>query len=324
MSGKSFLAAVAAAIAVAGSAMPAFAEWPEKAITIVVGNPPGGPTDIFARMIGPEIEKRLGQNVIVENKPGGAGIVSGQYVLSQPADGYTLWMSAPTHLVLQTLVRTPPPYTLDDFAPVVAVSYGAGALMVNSRTGIKTVQDLVDRARAEPGKLNYASTGIGSTAHVSFERIKDLLGVDITHIPYAGNAAAFGAVLSGEADMLGADIGSAKDALQNGELTALAILGPTRNASLPDVPTADETGLLPGYEALFYLGLVAPKGTDADAIRKVNEAVNEALKDPKLIERITALDYTPLGGTPEAFSKLMVDDAEASKPVISRLGIKVE
>ena len=312
------------AVAALGLAGPALAEWPEKSITIVVGNPPGGPTDVFARLIAPEMEKRLGQNVIVENKPGASGIISGQYVLSRPADGYTLWMAAPTHLLLQALVREPPPYTLDDWTPIVAIAYGSGALMVSPSTGITTLQEFVDRAKAEPGKLNYASTGEGSTANVTFERIKDALGIDVAHIPYNGGAAAFGAVLSGEADAFAADIGTTRDALDKGELTALAVLGPARDPAIPDVPTADETGLLPGFEALFYLGIVAPKGVDPAAVARINQVVNETLSEPDIRARIAAFSYVPLGGTPEAYGKLMADDAAVSAPVIKKLGIRVE
>jgi tripartite-type tricarboxylate transporter receptor subunit TctC len=299
-------------------------DYPARDITIVVGSPPGGPTDTFARLFAAPLQQKLGRTVVVENKPGASGTVAAQAVLAAPADGYTLWFTTPSHLVIPTLVRDPAPFERSAFTPIMAGMYGAGALLAHPSAPFDTLQEFTDYAKANPGKLNYASSGAGSTSQIVMEMVKDRLGVDVSHIPYNGNGPAMAALVSGEVDVLGGDLGSAAGALKDGTVKAISVFAMARSKVVPDVLTADESGLMPGFNPVFYLGFVARAGTDPAIVAKLNAALNEILSEDAVKKQIESMLFTPVGGTPEAFSNLYEGDAKETGAIVEKLGLKTK
>lgn len=316
------LAAIAAASLAALGGAAVAQDYPARDITIVVGSPPGGPTDTFARMFAQPLQEKLGRTVVVENKPGAAGTVAAQAVLAAPADGYTLWFTTPSHLVIPTLVRDPAPFERSAFAPIIGGMYGAGALLAHPDAPFNTLQEFADYAKANPGALNFASSGAGSTSHIVMEMVKDRLGVDLAHIPYNGNGPAMAALVSGEVQVLGGDLGSAAGALKDKTVKAVSVLALDRSPVVPDVPTADETGLMPGFNPVFYLGFVARAETDPAIVAKLNAALNEILGQDAVKQQIATMLFTAIGGTPEAFSELYESDAKATGEIVEKLGLK--
>lgn len=318
------LAAAAAALTLAaGWATATLAQdnYPSKQITILVGSPPGGPTDTFARLVAPEMSKRLGQTVVVENRPGAAGGIAAQGTLQAPADGYTLWFTTTSHLVIPTIMRDPPPFARDALRPVAGVAYGPGALLASPKAPFSTLEEFVAYAKAHPEELNFGSSGVGSNAHIVMERIMDQLGIKLTHVPYNGNGPAMAALMANEVQVMGGDLGSARGNIQDGTVKAISILALDRSSIAPDVKTADETGLLPGFNPVFYLGFVVRAETPDPIVAKLNGVVDEALAEPAVKEQIEKAQFVVLGGAPEEFRKLYEDDAAATRPILEKLGL---
>jgi tripartite-type tricarboxylate transporter receptor subunit TctC len=315
-------AAALAAMVIAGLTPAYAADYPAKDITIVVGSPPGGPTDTFARLLAQPMQQKLGRAVIVENKPGASGTIAGLATLAAPADGYTLWFTTPSHFVIPTIMKSQPAFKRDAFRPIIGTMYGAGVLLANPKTPFNSLGELVAYAKANPGKLNFASSGVGSTSHIVMEMVKAQLGIDVAHIPYNGNGPASAALTAGEVDLLGGDLGSSAGTLKDKTVKPLAIFALERSAVVPDVPTADETGLMPGFNPVFYLGFVARAETDKAIVDKLNVALNEILADMAIKNRITAQQYMVMGGTPEEFSKLYENDAKQTGAIITKLGLQ--
>ncbi|NTI78477.1 Bug family tripartite tricarboxylate transporter substrate binding protein [Rhizobium rhizogenes] len=315
-------AAAVAAMLFAGAAPGHAADYPSKDITIVVGSPPGGPTDTFARLLAQPMQQKLGRAVIVENKPGASGTVAGQAALAAPADGHTLWFTTPSHFVIPTVMKSQPAFKRDAFRPIIGTMYGAGVLLANPKTPFSSLKELVTYAKANPGKLNFASSGVGSTSHIVMEMVKAQLGIDVAHIPYNGNGPATAALTSGEVDLLGGDLGSSAGALKDKTVKPIAVFALERSPVIPDVPTADETGLMPGFAPVFYLGFVTRAETDKAIVDKLNATVNEILKDKTIRERITGQQYIVMGGSPEDFSKLYENDAKQTGAIVTKLGLQ--
>lgn len=312
--------AVGAVIGVAGGA---FAQgYPTKPVSLVVGFAPGGSADILARLIGQKLSTSLGQQVIVENKPGAGGTIATSSVLSAPADGHTLLFVTSGHAGSTALYPKLTYDTVKSFAPVVKV--GASPVIVVAPAGgpFHSLKDVLAEARKRPGKLNYAAGGGGATVtNLAAEFLKTETQVDMQQIPYKGSGPALTALLGGEVD-LGFDIpSSALPHVQSGKLRALAVTSKTRSSSLPNVPTVAEQGV-PNFEVTGWFGVLAPAGTPAAIVTRLNKEVNAILKEPDVKERLAALGVEPGGGSSADFAQLIQADTKRSGDAIRRLGLQ--
>jgi len=313
------LASLAAALAVA--APPAFAQaWPDRAVRILVPAPAGSSLDVLARTIGEKLKDKFGATVIVENKPAAGGTVATAEVAKAAPDGHTLLLGFNGPLATGPLVQKVPYDVQKDLAPVVITSSQPNVLAVNAALPIKSVADLVAYAKANPGKLNYASVGNGSSSHLNAELLKSMTGIDAVHVPFNGSPPAVLATVQGETQMMFAVMQPLQAQVQAGKLRAIAVTTPKRFPLLPDLPAIAESGY-PGFEALAWNGLVAPAGTPRPVIDKINAEVNAILKQPDVVQKMNAAGFDLIGGTPEDFAKLIAADTARWAPVVKRLGI---
>ena len=313
------LASLAAALAVA--APTAFAQaWPDRAVRILVPAPAGSSLDVLARTIGEKLKDKFGATVIVENKPAAGGTVATAEVAKAAPDGHTLLLGFNGPLATGPLVQKVPYDVPKDLAPVVITSSQPNVLAVNAALPIKSVAELVAYAKANPGKLNYASVGNGSSSHLNAELLKSMTGIDAVHVPFNGSPPAVLATVQGETQMMFAVMQPLQAQVQAGKLRAIAVTTPKRFPLLPDVPAIAESGY-PGFEALAWNGLVAPAGTPRPVIDKINAEVNAILKQPDVVQKMNAAGFDLIGGTPEDFAKLIAADTARWTPVVKRLGI---
>jgi len=313
------LASLAAALAVA--APPAFAQaWPDRAVRILVPAPAGSSLDVLARTIGEKLKDKFGATVIVENKPAAGGTVATAEVAKAAPDGHTLLLGFNGPLATGPLVQKVPYDVPKDLAPVVITSSQPNVLAVNAALPIKSVAELVAYAKANPGKLNYASVGNGSSSHLNAELLKSMTGIDAVHVPFNGSPPAVLATVQGETQMMFAVMQPLQAQVQAGKLRAIAVTTPKRFPLLPDLPAIAESGY-PGFEALAWNGLVAPAGTPRPVIDKINAEVNAILKQPDVVQKMNAAGFDLIGGTPEDFAKLIAADTARWTPVVKRLGI---
>jgi tripartite-type tricarboxylate transporter receptor subunit TctC len=314
-------------IAVAGvmfaAAAPAVAaDYPTKPVRWVVPYPPGGTTDILARLVGNYLSEHLGQTFIIENKPGGGNNIGTEFVARAAHDGYTLLLVNPANGINQSLYKNLKFNILTDIVPVAGLARVPNVMEVNPNFPAKTVAEFIAYAKANPGKVNMASSGTGTSVHMSGELFMSMTGIKMAHVPYRGSAPALTDMLAGTVDVLFDNMPSSIGHIQGGKLRPLAVTTEVRSKTLPDVPTVAET--VPGYEASAWFGIGAPKGTPADVIDKLNKTVNEALKDPKMIERLAELGGAPMGGTPADFGKIMESEVAKWKKVVEFSGATVE
>ena len=313
------LASLAAALAVA--APTAFAQaWPDRAVRILVPAPAGSSLDVLARTIGEKLKDKFGATVIVENKPAAGGTVATAEVAKAAPDGHTLLLGFNGPLATGPLVQKVPYDVPKDLAPVVITSSQPNVLAVNAALPIKSVAELVAYAKANPGKLNYASVGNGSSSHLNAELLKSMTGIDAVHVPFNGSPPAVLATVQGETQMMFAVMQPLQAQVQAGKLRAIAVTTPKRFPLLPDLPAIAESGY-PGFEALAWNGLVAPAGTPRPVIDKINAEVNAILKQPDVVQKMNAAGFDLIGGTPEDFAKLLAADTARWTPVVKRLGI---
>ena len=319
----------AVAIAAAASAgFPASAQgaasYPIKPIKIVVPFPPGGATDIMARAIGFELQKALGQSVIIENKPGAGGNSGADLVAKSPADGYTLVMgTVGTHAINMSLYAKMPYDAVKDFEPVVLVAGVPNLLVVHPSVNAKTVSELTALAKAQPGKLNVASSGNGTSIHLSAELYKQMAGVDILHVPYKGSSPAVADLLGGQVQMMFDNMPVSLPHVKAGKLRALAVTSMKRSPALPDVPTMDEEGLK-GFDATSWFGLLAPAGTPKDIVAKLNAASVKALATPEMRERLAAQGADPVGNSPEQFAAFIKSEIDKWAKIVKASGARVD
>jgi tripartite-type tricarboxylate transporter receptor subunit TctC len=312
------LASLAATLAVA--APPAFAQaWPDRAVRILVPAPAGSSLDVLARTIGEKLKDKFGATVIVENKPAAGGTVATAEVAKAAPDGHTLLLGFNGPLATGPLVQKVPYDVQKDLAPVVITSSQPNVLAVNAALPIKSVADLVAYAKANPGKLNYASVGNGSSSHLNAELLKSMAGIDAVHVPFNGSPPAVLATVQGETQMMFAVMQPLQAQVQAGKLRAIAVTTPKRFALLPDLPAIAET--YPGFEALAWNGLVAPAGTPRPVVDKINAEVNAILKQPDVAQKMNAAGFDLIGGSPEDFAKLIAAETARWTPVVKRLGI---
>jgi len=297
--GAGLLALVSALL---GELGPACADYPERPVTIVVGFPSGGPSDVLARMIARKLGELLGQPFVVDNRPGAGGNVAGEVVAHAEPDGYTLLMGnnsiLATNASLYTKIDFDP---VKDFSPISLIGSQANILVVNPNVPAHTMGELIDLAKANPGKLNFASSGFGAAAHLAGELFKTMAQVDIVHVPYKGAGPALEDVISGQDQMMFATAASVVGMIKSGQVRALAVTTLKRTAILPDIPTVDELGLK-GFEATTWHGLVAPDGTPKDIIATLHRAVIAALNDADVRHSLTELGVDIVGDSPEEFS----------------------
>jgi tripartite-type tricarboxylate transporter receptor subunit TctC len=321
MNRRSFLATGAAFAA--ARILPAHAQaqsYPTRAVRLVVGFAPGGSTDIAARLIGQRLSERMGQSIVIENRPGAATNIATELVVKAAPDGYTLLMLAPSSTINATLYDNLNFVLLRDIAPVASVLRQSQIILANPSLPAKTIPELIAHAKADPGRITMASAGIGSVGHLAGELFQMMAGVKFVHVPYRGAAPALTDLLGGQVQIAIIGLAGALEHVTGGKLRALAVTAATRSPVLPDVATVGE--LVPGYEASDWFGVGAPGKTDAAIIDRLNREVAGALADPQLIARIEKLGGTPLALTPGAFGKLLADETEKWGKVIRAANIK--
>ncbi|HLH87669.1 MAG TPA: tripartite tricarboxylate transporter substrate binding protein [Xanthobacteraceae bacterium] len=305
------------------SAGPALAAgYPDRPVHWITPYPPAGTTDILARLVGNALSEKLGQTFVIENRPGGGNNIGTEYVARSAPDGYTLLLVNPANGINQTLYKNLKFDILKDFAPVAGLARVPNVMEVTPSFPAKNVAEFIAYAKAHPGKVNMASSGTGTSVHMSGELLMSMTGIKMAHVPYRGAGPALTDLMAGTVDVMFDNMPSSIGYIQGGKLRALAVTTDKRSATLPDVPTVAET--VPGYEASAWFGIAVPKGTPQDVIDKLNKAVNEVLKDPKMIERLAQLGGTPMPGTPADFGKVMADEVAKWKKVVEFSGAKVE
>ena len=317
---------VLAAVVVATLAVPlsAFAAYPEHTITIIVPFTPAGTTDILARIVGKAIGEKLGQSVVIENRPGAGGNIGTQAVARAAPDGYTLVMgTVGTHAINQSLYKTIPFDPVKDFAPIGRVANVPNVLVVNAKSSIKTVGDLIAQAKAEPNKLTFASSGNGTSIHLAGELFKKMTGIDMRHIPFKGSAPAVTSLLGDQTNMMFDNLPSSFAQIKAGKLRALAVTSLTRAPTLPDVPTIAESGL-PGYEATSWFGLLAPAATPPATIKTLNAQIIAVLADPAVKAKLDEQGAEAHPETPEQFAKWIRDETAKWSKTVKDSGATVD
>ena len=282
--------------------------FPAKPVHIIVPFPPGGGADALARIMAPYLTKIWGQAVIVENKAGASGQIGAESVANAPADGYTLMMSSTASLTEKNAHQ---------FAPLSLVSASPYVIVANPTVPANNVRELIDHAKKNPGKLTYGSSGTGAASHLSAELFKSLAGIDLLHVPYKGTGQAVTDLLAGQIDLMFAPAQTVMQHVQGGKLKALAVTSARRSATLPDLPTAAESGL-PGYEAIGWFGLLAPAATPKALVAKLSADSRKVLDEPEVKQRMLALGAEPSGNTPEQFAQFIRDDQAKWSKLVPR------
>jgi tripartite-type tricarboxylate transporter receptor subunit TctC len=324
------LAAAALAPGLAPSAA-AQSTWPSKPVRIVVPFAAGGTTDILARALAPELQRAFGQPFVVDNKPGAGGNNGAAEVAKAAPDGYTLLMgTVGTHAINAALYPKMPFDHVKDFQPVTLVAGVPNVLVLNpasaQRYGVSSVADLVKAAKANPGRMNMASSGNGTSIHLAGELFKTMTGSFMVHFPYRGSGPALIDLIGGNMDLMFDNLPSAMPHIKSGRLKALAVTSATRSAAMPELPTIAEAGgtVLKGYEASSWFGLLAPAGTPMDVVNRVQQETAKALASPGLKERLAAQGAIPSGNTPAEFAKLIADETAKWAKVVKASGAKVD
>ncbi len=298
--------------------------YPSKPVRLVVPYAPGGATDIISRASAIELSKTLGQSVVVDNRPGAGGNVGAEMAAKSAPDGYTMLMSASSLHGITPFLYSKLNYDPNkDLAPVIVFASFANVLVLNPGVKANSLKELIALVKAQPGKLACASSGSGSTIHMSCEMFKQMLGLDITHVPYRGSGPALTDLLGGQVQMMFDNIPSAISHIRSGKLRALATTGPVRSVTLPELPTMIEAGL-PGYESTAWFGLAMPAGTPKEIIVRMNAEGQKAAKAPDFVKRMSDLGYEIVGGTPEQMASMIQDEIKRWGPIVKASGAKVD
>ncbi|HVL58811.1 MAG TPA: tripartite tricarboxylate transporter substrate binding protein [Burkholderiaceae bacterium] len=321
---KLLIAATLALTALSASAQTAAPAWPAKPVRIVVPYGPGSSPDVLVRLLGERLSPRLGQPVIVENRVGAGGNVGTGYVAKAAADGYTLVVSTNGPLVYNTVLYKSLPYDpFKDLEPVVLAGGQANVCTARADSGIQTLSDLVAEMRRRPGQLNFSSTGVGSLSHLGIELLKAKTNTYAVHIPYPSSPAAIMAILQGDVHFACVPAVAVMPHVKSGRLRALAVSTPQRSALTPEIPTMKEAGL-PEIENLAWMAILAPAGTPAEIVKRLNEEINAVLRTPDVIQKLHAVFMEPIGGTPEDLRKFMQQELRVMTPIIKRSGATVD
>ena len=316
--GASLMALAALAFAQAPTA------YPTKPIRLVVPFPAGGATDILAREVAKHLTDAWGQSVVVDNRPGAGGNIGSELVAKSAPDGYTLEMgTVGTHAINASLYSKMPYDHVKDFVPVILVAGVPNVLEVNPSVPVNSVQELIAYAKANPGKLNFASSGSGTSIHLSGELFKVMAGVQMTHVPYKGSAPALADLLGGQVQLMFDNLPPSLPQIKAGKLRALAVTSATRAPALPDVPTVAEAGL-PGFEASSWFGVLAPAGTPPAIVAKLNAEIAKWLTSPEAKEKLASVGANIAGGTPEDFARHIQAETAKWAKVVKESGAKVD
>jgi tripartite-type tricarboxylate transporter receptor subunit TctC len=315
------LACMALVLACVELAAPAAADdYPARPVRLVVGFAAGGPTDILSRVMAQYLSRRLGQQVIVENKPGATGNTATESVINATGDGYTVLVVATANAINTTYYRKLPFDFVRDIVPVAGLGRISYVVAVHPSVPATTIAELIAYAKANPGKINFASGGAGASNHLAGEMFKTMAGIDIVHVPYRGNAAAYADLISGRVQLIFADIGSSLQHVKTGALRGIAVTSRAPLPALPGVPTVAET--VPGYEASAWYGFGVPKGTPGAVVERLNREINAALGDGALLARFRELDAEPLVFTPGEFAAFIAAEAKRWGQAVEASGVR--
>lgn len=318
-----FVATLVAFFAAAFLSPPALAaDYPTRPVKFVVPYAPAGTTDVLARIVAQWLTDKLGQPFVVENKPGAGNNVGTEMVVNAAPDGYTLLLVNPANGINATLYKDLKFNFIRDIAPVAGLVRTPNVMEVTPGLPVKTVKEFIDYCKANPGKINMASSGSGTSVHLSGELFKFMTGCNMVHVPYKGAGPALTDLMGGQVDVLFDNLPSSAGHIKAGRLRALAVTSDQRDPSLPNLPTVAET--VPGYEATAWFGIGMPKGTPREFIDKINAEVNRALADPKMRERLAELGGKPIAGTPEDFGRTIAAETAKWEKVVLSSGAKVE
>lgn len=306
-------------LAVAASAQAAF---PERPITLVVPYAPGGSADALARVLAVRIGAKLGTSVIVDNKPGASGTIGASFAAKAAPDGYTVLYDATPYSINPHLFPRMP-FAANALQPLALVSLAPNIVIVRAESPVKTIQDLADKAKAEPGKINFASGGSGTVQRLAAELLRQRLGLDMVHVGYKSGGPAIVDTMGGQVDFMFSTIAASYPLVSSGKLRALAVSSPQRSPRLPDVPTIAET-VAPGYEAYEWNGLLLPAGTPAAVAEKLHKAVVEVLKEDEVKRRFVDVGVQPVGSTPAEFAEFLKKEDAKWAEVIRKGGIKLD
>ncbi len=315
-------------LAAGGVALPALSRiaraetYPARAVHVAVGFPPGQNADISARLIGQWLSERLGQPIVIDNRPGAASTIATDFVVHAPPDGYTLLYVVASNYINGTLKTNLPYNFIRDIEPVASTTRSPLVAEVTPSLPIKSIPELIAYAKANPNKLNMASGGIGNSTHLAGELFKMMTGTSMLHVPYRGSAPALADLISGQVQVMFDLMGSSIGYIKTGQLRALAVTTAKRSEALPELPTVGD--FVPGYEASTVGGIGAPKGTPPEIIAKLNAEINAVLADPTLKAKYATLGSTPHTGTPAEFGKIIVEETEKWAKVIKFAGVKPE
>jgi tripartite-type tricarboxylate transporter receptor subunit TctC len=296
--------------------------YPTRPVRIIVPFPPGGPYDIVARLIGPPLSERLGQPFIIDNRPGAGGNIGTEAVVRAPADGYTLLLVGVGSAINATLYDKLNFNFIRDIAPVAGISREPSVMVVHPSVPTKTVPEFVAYAKANPGKINMASSGNGTGPHMVGELFKMMAGVNLVHVPYRGGGPALTDLLGGQVQVMFIALPASIESIKAGKVRALAVTTATRSEVLPDVPSVGD--FVPGYEASVWFGVGAPKATPAEIVEKLNKEINAGLADPNMKTRLADLGGTVLAGSPADFGKLIAEETEKWGKVVKLSGAKLD
>jgi tripartite-type tricarboxylate transporter receptor subunit TctC len=298
------------------------AAWPQKTIKIVVPNPAGGSADLFPRLVSEALSTKLGQTIVIENKPGAAGNIAAEMLFNAEPDGYTLMAAPPPPLSINVSLYPKLNYDPAKFVPITVFSLVPNALMVHPSVPANSVQELISYAKANPDKLSYASQGNGSTAHLTAELFKQKTGTKLVHVPYKGDAPAMADLLAGHVNVMFGNVAQASGHMRSGKLKVLAVTSAKRIPNMPQTPALQE--IVPGVVAVAWFALVAPPKTPAAIAQRLSSLIGEILRTPEMVRRFAEVGAEPVGNTPEEMAQWMKEDTERWRQVIKNGGVTID
>jgi tripartite-type tricarboxylate transporter receptor subunit TctC len=316
------IAAVSLAGLITGTATAQAADYPNRPVHWLIGFAAGGPVDIVARILSQWLSEHFHQQFVVENRGGSGGNIAAAAAVNAPPDGYTLLFVAPNNAISASLYKHLSYDFMRDTVPVASIIQLTNMLVVSNALPVKTVQEFIDYCKANPGKVSYASSGYGTSVHMSAELFKAMAGIDMVHVPYRGSAIAFPDIISNKVQLIFDNLPSALEQSRSGTVRALGVTSPQRWPGVPDVPAIAET--VPGFESVGFYGISAPKGTPPEIVDILNKAVGEALKDPKVAKRLAEIGGIPKPMTPAEFGRLIADETEKWRKVVAFAGVSVD
>lgn len=300
------------------------AAYPSKPIKMVMPFPAGGPTDILGRLLGQKLTESWGQNVVIDNRPGGGGMIGGSVAAKSPADGYTLFLGGITTLVIAPFVQKNMPYDpIRDFQPVTQTTISPLMLMVHPSLPVKTVKEFTALAKARPGEINYASSGPGGSGHLAGELFKMVTKTNLVHVPYRGAPPALTDLISGQVQVMFGTMLAAVPQVRSGKIRAVAVTGPRRSVAVPDVPTFAEAGL-PGYDASSWNGILVPTGTPRAIVERLNGELVKILRTSNVLDRLVNDGPIPVGNTPEEFAAFIKAEQSKWGKVIREANVRID